>query len=764
MISKNLEDSLNTALRMAQQRRHQYATVEHLLLALLDNPEATTILMACDCDLDQLSRDLEDHLKNHMQVISNQNHLYEVSPTVGFQRVIQRAVYQVQSAGKTTVTGAYVLVALFGEKDSHAVYFLERQDITRLDLQTAISHGPEENVPFGPPSDDGNETHSRHAKGQKADPLESFTVNLNEKARQGRIDPLIGRESEITRTLQVLCRRRKNNPLFVGDAGVGKTHLAEGLALRIVEGNVPEVVAKSTLYTLDMGALLAGTKFRGDFEARLKGVIKALIKLENAILFIDEIHTVIGAGSTSGGTMDASNLLKPILASGDLRCIGSTTYEEYRGIFEKDRALARRFQKIEVPEPSLDETISILNGLKPHYEAYHKIVYTQNAIQSAAELSARHITERRHPDSAIDVIDEAGAAVHLLDQETRPEQIDTEEVEAVVARIARIPPRSVSHDDRETLRSLDRNLRLVLFGQDPAVEQVCEAIKLSRAGLGNPERPVGCFLFAGPTGVGKTELARQLAKQLGVELVRFDMSEYMERHTVSRLIGAPPGYVGFDQGGLLTDAIHKTPHCVLLLDEIEKAHPDVFNLLLQVMDHGRLTDNNGRPSDFRNVILIMTTNAGAFEMERPSVGFVFQDSIGDDMKEIRRQFSPEFRNRLDAIISFSPLERESILRVVDKFLLALESDLEQKSVTLVVEDSARAWLGDHGYDRKNGARPMERLIRKKIRRVLAHELLFGTLAKQGGMVRLTTLNGEMDIQISGKAPVPTALVEQTSES
>ncbi|MBF0347919.1 MAG: ATP-dependent Clp protease ATP-binding subunit ClpA [Magnetococcales bacterium] len=737
MISKNLEESLNRAIRNAKQRRHQYATVEHLLLALMENPEVSSILALCGCDLALLADDLDGHLKNQVPEDDEFSSTVEITPTVGFQRVIQRAVYQVQAAGKNLVTGAYVLVAIFSEKQSHAVYFLERQNISRLDVQTAMSHSLHdlsEESPFKP-SDDHDAEH-RPGKGSSApSPLEQFTVNLNLEARENRIDPLIGRTAEMERTLQILCRRRKNNPLFVGEAGVGKTHLAEGLALRIVQEQVPEPVRDAVVYSLDMGALLAGTKFRGDFEARLKGVFKGLKEHPGAILFIDEIHTVVGAGSTSGGTMDASNLLKPLLASGEIRCIGSTTYEEYRGVFEKDRALARRFQKVEVGEPSLEETIEILKGLKVRYEEHHAIHYTGPAVQAAAELSRKHIHDRHHPDSAIDVLDEAGAAVRLWSAGKKKKTIGVKEIETVIARMAKIPPRSISHDDREILVHLEDHLKLSIFGQDEAVAQVCNAIKLSRSGLGNPEKPVGCFLFTGPTGVGKTELARQLALEMAVELIRFDMSEYMERHTVSRLIGAPPGYVGFDQAGLLTEAVTRNPYAVLLLDEIEKAHPDVFNLLLQVMDHGKLTDNNGRKADFRNVILIMTTNAGAWDINRTTLGFVPQQQVGDEMKEIKRLFSPEFRNRLDAMVSFGVLDRKTILHVVDKFLFILERDLEKQNVRLEVDDRAREWLADHGHDRSNGARPMERLIKQKVRQPLAAEILFGVL-KGGGKAML----------------------------
>lgn len=756
MISKHLESSLNKAIRTAHQRRHQYATVEHLLLALTENPEVTDILVQCGCNLGQLSHDLEGHLKVHIPSIANDDAPLEITPTVGFQRVIQRAVYQVQAAGRDVVTGAYVLVAIFGERQSHAVHFLERQNISRLDVQTAISHLMEGAGSEHPASPEGEETENGKTQQQGTpkveNPLALYAVNLTQQARDGKIDPLIGREPELLRTFQILSRRRKNNPLFVGDAGVGKTHLAEGLALKIAQGNAPEILSECVIYSLDMGSLLAGTKFRGDFEARLKGVLKQLKEKPNAILFIDEIHTVIGAGSTTGSTMDASNLLKPLLANGELRCIGSTTYEEFRGVFEKDKALARRFQKIDIPEPSLDETILILKGLKTRYEEHHGIRYTAPAIRVAAELSGRHIHDRKHPDSAIDVIDEAGAAARIAPVSRRKKSIGVREIEEVVARIARIPTRSVSHDDRDLLQNLERNILLTLFGQDPAVATVCQAIKLSRSGLANPLKPIGAFLLAGPTGVGKTELARLMARELAVELIRFDMSEYMERHAVSRLIGAPPGYVGFEQSGLLTEAVTKNPHAVLLLDEVEKAHPDIFNLLLQVMDHGSLTDNNGRRADFRNVILIMTTNAGAQDLDRASMGFVRQDHEGDDMKEIRRLFSPEFRNRLDAIVSFSHLEPAIILQVTDKFLDVLDRDLNLKNVTLEIDDTGRQWLADRGYDRKNGARPMERLIKEKIRQPLADELLFGKL-QQGGTVTVRALEGKLDLLIESATSV-----------
>ncbi|MBF0137478.1 MAG: ATP-dependent Clp protease ATP-binding subunit ClpA [Magnetococcales bacterium] len=750
MISKHLENSLNMALVLAHKRRHAFATLEHLLLALLKNPEVVPLLDACGCDFDRLTQDTEAHLAKHVPVFPDEKNVAEIQPTIGLQRVLQRALQQVQSSGKNVVTGSYVLVAMYAEKESHAVYFLQQQNISRLDLQTAMSHGLPEADPQQPGTTEAGEEAAptdpqRHNGPVRPDPLELYTLNLNDRARRGEIDPLIGRDAELTRTLQILCRRRKNNPLFVGDAGVGKTHLAEGLASRLVSGSVPDHLKACVIYSLDMGSLLAGTKFRGDFEGRMKGVINGLKKRPGSILFIDEIHTVIGAGTTSGSNIDASSLLKPLLASGEMRCIGSTTHEEYRAIFEKDRALARRFQKVDVPEPSLAETVQILQGLKSRYEEHHGIRYTLPALQTAAELSSRHITDRKHPDSAIDVLDEAGAACRLLPATRRKRAIGVKEVEDVVARMARIPPRSVSRDDREVLRNLEASLRLSLFGQEKAIDQISSAIKLARSGLGNPEKPVGSYLFSGPTGVGKTELARLLSRELGVELIRFDMSEYMERHTVSRLIGAPPGYVGFDQGGLLTDAVHKNPHAILLLDEIEKAHPDLFNLLLQIMDHGKLTDNNGRQTDFRNVMLIMTTNAGAQELDRPSLGFVAQTHQGDELKEIKKLFAPEFRNRLDAVIQFTHLEPSAIQQVVGKFLLVLEAQLVERSVTLHVDDAARHWLAKHGFDRSNGARPMERLIKNKIRKPLSEELLFGRL-QRGGTVQVTEADNELKLE------------------
>ncbi|TCO78919.1 ATP-dependent Clp protease ATP-binding subunit ClpA [Plasticicumulans lactativorans] len=743
MLSKELEFSINLAFREARDRRHEFMTVEHLLLALLDNPAAAEVLRACGANMDKLKTDLQHFIRENTPVLAADDPR-ETQPTLGFQRVLQRAVLHVQSSGNKEVTGANVLVAIFGEQDSQAVYFLKRQDISRLDVINYISHG------ISKVSDDNDNSSSPNSEDEPGEPssgrpLDNYASNLNDMARQGRIDPLIGRADEVERTIQILCRRRKNNPLFVGEAGVGKTAIAEGLAKLIVDGRVPDVLRKATIYSLDLGSLVAGTKYRGDFEKRLKAVLTQLRKERNAILFIDEIHTVIGAGAASGGVMDASNLIKPALASGDLKCIGSTTYQEYRGIFEKDRALARRFQKIDVAEPSVDETYQILKGLKSRFEEHHEVKYTPKALRAAAELSARYINDRHLPDKAIDVIDEAGAGQRLLPATKRKKTIGVGEIESIIAKIARIPPKSVSASDKDTLRHLERNLKLVVFGQDPAIAALANAIKMSRSGLGNEQKPIGSFLFAGPTGVGKTEVTRQLAKTLGIELVRFDMSEYMERHTVSRLIGAPPGYVGFDQGGLLTDAILKHPHAVLLLDEVEKAHPDVFNLLLQVMDHGTLTDNNGRKADFRNVILVMTTNAGADQMERSGIGFTTQDHSDDSLEAIKRLFAPEFRNRLDAVIQFQPLQTDTIGHVVDKFIIELEAQLESKGVTLDVTTAARAWLAVRGYDRKMGARPMARVIQDNIKKPLAEELLFGRLAN-GGHVVIDVVEDRLDIE------------------
>ena len=734
MLSSELEFCLNEAFQQARSNRHEYMTVEHLLLAMLDIPRVTEILRGCGIDMVRLRTSLEEFIDDstpRLEVESEQ----DVQPTLGFQRVLQRAVFHVQSSGKKEVKGENVLVAIFGEKQSQAVYLLGLQDVTRLDVVNFISHGM---TKTGNPAGDlesGDESESAEGEGSSS-PLDSFASNLNKLAEAGKIDPLIGRELELERTVQVLCRRRKNNPLYVGEAGVGKTALAEGLAKNIVEGNVPEVLRDCTIYALDMGSLLAGTKYRGDFEKRFKAVVAELKTDPGAILFIDEVHTVIGAGAASGGVMDASNLIKPLLGSGQLRCIGSTTYREYRGIFEKDHALARRFQKIDVVEPTIEETVEILKGLSSRFEEHHGVEYTDAALSAAAELSARHISDRQLPDKAIDVIDEAGARVRLEPSESRSKVIDVEDVESIVAKMARIPARSVSASDRDLLKHLDRDLKLVIFGQDSAIGALVSAIKMARSGLREPEKPVGSFLFAGPTGVGKTEVTRQLAHCLGIELIRFDMSEYMERHTVSRLIGAPPGYVGFDQGGLLTEAVTKNPHAVLLLDEIEKAHPEVFNLLLQVMDHGTLTDNNGRKTDFRNVILVMTTNAGAEEMNRASIGFTHQDHSTDGMAAIKKMFMPEFRNRLDSVIQFDTLKRDSILRVVDKLVLELESQLENHNVTLELEPGAREWIAERGHDEKMGARPMARIIQENIKRPLAEYLLFGELS-EGGHVTIT---------------------------
>ena len=729
MIAQELEVSLHMAFVEARQKRHEFITVEHLLLALLDNPTAAEVLRACGANLDELRKQLSQHIAEQTPRIGTEREV-DTQPTLGFQRVIQRAILHVQSSGKKEVTGANVLVAIFGEKDSHAVYFLQQQGITRLDVVNYISHG----ITKTPQPHSGKTESEAEQEGQAEtanSPLDNYTQNLNAQALAGKIDPLIGRDKELERVIQTLCRRRKNNPLLVGEAGVGKTAIAEGLARRIVENNIPELLEKSTVYSLDMGALLAGTKYRGDFEQRLKAVLKQLADNPNAILFIDEIHTVIGAGAASGGTLDASNLLKPVLSNGQLKCIGATTYTEYRGVFEKDHALSRRFQKIDVNEPSVEETVEILKGLKSRFEAHHGVKYTANALTTAAELSARHINDRHLPDKAIDVIDEAGAAQRIQPKSKQKKIIGKAEIEDIIAKIARIPPRSVSVDDRSALAKLDRDLKAVVFGQDKAIDALASAIKMARSGLGNPQKPIGSFLFSGPTGVGKTEVARQLAYCLGIELIRFDMSEYMERHAVSRLIGAPPGYVGFEQGGLLTEQITKKPYSVLLLDEIEKAHPDVFNILLQVMDHGTLTDNNGRKADFRNVAIVMTTNAGAEMLSRNSMGFTINKEAGDEMEAIKRLFTPEFRNRLDATISFGSLDHDVIMRVVDKFLMQLEEQLHEKKVETTFTPKLKEHLGKKGFDPLMGARPMARLIQDTIRRALADELLFGKLANGG---------------------------------
>ncbi|WP_439536990.1 ATP-dependent Clp protease ATP-binding subunit ClpA [Methyloversatilis sp.] len=731
MIAQELEVSLHMAFVEARQKRHEFITVEHLLLALLDNPSAAEVLRACAVNIDDLRKELSAFINEHTPVVDGSEEI-DTQPTLGFQRVIQRAILHVQSSGKKEVTGANVLVAIFGEKDSHAVYFLQRQGVTRLDIVNFISHGITKSAqPAAANKPEAEQSEQEPEGSQAGGALDSFTQNLNAQALMGKIDPLIGRDDELERVIQTLCRRRKNNPLLVGEAGVGKTAIAEGLARRIIEGRVPDILADATIYALDMGALLAGTKYRGDFEQRLKSVLKQLLDNANAILFIDEIHTLIGAGAASGGTLDASNLLKPALSSGQLKCIGATTYTEYRGVFEKDHALSRRFQKIDVNEPSVQETVSILKGLKSRFEQHHGVKYSSTALSSAAELSARYINDRHLPDKAIDVIDEAGAAQRVLPKSKQKKVIGKTEIEEIVAKIARVPSQHVSNDDRSALRNLDRDLRNVVFGQDKAIDALATAIKMSRSGLGNPQKPIGSFLFSGPTGVGKTEVARQLAYCMGIELVRFDMSEYMERHAVSRLIGAPPGYVGFDQGGLLTEAVTKKPHCVLLLDEIEKAHPDIYNILLQVMDHGTLTDNNGRQADFRNVVIIMTTNAGQETLQKSVIGFTDDRKPGDEMVDIKRLFTPEFRNRLDAIISFKPLDREIILRVVDKFLMQLEGQLQEKKVEVVFSDTLRAWLAESGFDPLMGARPMSRLIQDTIRSALADELLFGRLTNGG---------------------------------
>ncbi len=757
MFSKDLEYSIGQCYKRAREARHEYMTVEHLLLSLLDNPSAEAVLKASGADFPRLRADLEQAIEKSVVKLDIEDGR-DTQPTLGFQRVLQRAVYHVQSSGKKEVTGANVLVAIFGEKDSHAVYFLNQQDVTRLDAVNYPSHGIAKHGGEEPQQhEDGARAEAGEGGEAKGDALAEFAADLNALAREGKIDPLVGRGEEVERTIQVLCRRRKNNPLYVGEAGVGKTALAEGLAKRIVDGQVPEVLADAVIYALDLGALVAGTKYRGDFEKRLKGVLAALKKVPGAILFIDEIHTIIGAGSASGGTMDASNLIKPILASGELRCIGSTTFQEYRGIFEKDRALARRFQKIDIVEPTVGEAVEILQGLKARYEAHHGVSYADDAIRAAVDLSVKHIGDRLLPDKAIDVIDEAGARQRLLPEDARKQLIDVEEIEAIVARMARIPAKQVSASDKDVLAHLERNLKMVIFGQDPAIETLTSAIKLARSGLGNPDKPIGNFLFAGPTGVGKTEVTRQLALQLGIELVRFDMSEYMEPHSVSRLIGAPPGYVGFDQGGLLTEKIVKTPHCVLLLDEVEKAHPDIFNILLQVMDRGVLTDTNGREANFKNVIVVMTTNAGAAQAARRSIGFTQQDHSTDAMEVIRRSFSPEFRNRLDAVVQFQPLGMEHILRVVDKFLIELEAQLHEKDVALSAPPAAREWMAQHGFDPLMGARPMARVIQDRIKRPLADELLFGKLVG-GGRVGIDVVDGELTVEAR---PEPEKLLPAT---
>ncbi len=747
MLNRGLEDTLSVAFRTAKEKRHEFMTVEHLLLALLDNKEAGDVLRACGADFEQLRKQLSDFIDETTPLLPDNIPDVETQPTLGFQRVLQRAVFHVQSSGKSEVTGANVLVAIFSEQESQAVFALQKQGVERIDTVNYISHGvskgadPHHEESHAPLEGEANEENEKS-------PLAKYAVNLNVQAAQGRIDPLVGRDAEVERVIQILSRRRKNNPLLVGEAGVGKTAIAEGLAKLIVEGQVPDIIKDSVVHALDLGALLAGTKYRGDFEKRLKGLLNEIRQQEHAILFIDEIHTIIGAGAASGGSMDASNLLKPLLSSGEIRCIGSTTFQEFRGIFEKDRALARRFQKVDVLEPSVEDTYQILRGLKPRFESHHEVEYTDAALRAAAELADRYINDKHMPDKAIDVIDEAGAYQRLLPQELRKKLIEVVDVESIVAKIARIPPKSVSASDKDLLANIDSNLKMVVLGQDEAIDTLASAIKLSRAGLKEPNKPVGCFLFSGPTGVGKTEVTNQLARLLGIELVRFDMSEYMERHTVSRLIGAPPGYVGYDQGGLLTEAITKSPHCVLLLDEIEKAHPEVFNLLLQVMDNGTLTDNNGRKADFRNVIMVMTTNAGAEAMARASFGFAHQDHSSDGMAAIRKMFTPEFRNRLDAIIQFKALGMNIIKGVVDKFLTELQAQLDEKKVVLHLDESARAWFAEHGYDEQMGARPMKRLIQDKLKKPLAEMILFGDLTERGGEVMITVNDaGEIVVEV-----------------
>jgi ATP-dependent Clp protease ATP-binding subunit ClpA len=753
-FSTTLEQSIHAALALANARRHELATLEHLLLALIDEPDAARVMKACSVDLDELRKNLEEYIDDDLSTLITEVDGSEAVPTAAFQRVIQRAAIHVQSSGRTEVTGANVLVAIFAERESNAAYFLQDQEMTRYDAVNFIAHGVAKDPAFGEArpivgadDDDDRTTETTTETAEAKDSaLAKYCVDLNAKSAKGDVDPLIGRDHEVERCIQVLCRRRKNNPLLVGDPGVGKTAIAEGLARKIVNGEVPEVLSETTIYSLDMGALLAGTRYRGDFEERLKAVVSELEDHDDAVLFIDEIHTVIGAGATSGGAMDASNLLKPALQGGKLRCMGSTTYKEFRQHFEKDRALARRFQKIDVNEPSVEDSVKILQGLKPYFEDHHQIRYTHDAIKSAVELSARYINDRKLPDKAIDVIDEAGAAQHLVAESKRRKTIGVKEIEAVVAKIARIPPKNVSKDDAETLKDLEKSLKRVVFGQNLAIEALSSAIKLARAGLREPEKPIGNYLFAGPTGVGKTEVAKQLADTLGVELIRFDMSEYMEKHAVSRLIGAPPGYVGFDQGGMLTDSIDQNPHCVLLLDEIEKAHPDVYNILLQVMDHGKLTDHNGRTTDFRNVILIMTSNAGAAEQAKEAIGFGRDRREGEDTAAIERTFTPEFRNRLDAVIPFQPLPKEVILQVVEKFVLQLEAQLMDRNVHIELTPAAAAWLGDKGYDAKMGARPLGRVIQEHIKKPLAEELLFGKLTK-GGVVRVLVKDDKLELEV-----------------
>lgn len=750
MLDKELEYTLNLAFKEARSKRHEFVTVEHLLIALLENSSAVEVLKACGGNIDRLRHNLIEFIDRTTPVIPAHIHDRDTQPTLGFQRVLQRAVFHVQSSGKTEVMGANVLAAIFSEQESQSVYFIRQENISRLDVINYIAHGSTKSHPARDGEQFGGGHYMEEGEGlaeESASPLEQFTTNLNARAKLGMIDPLIGREDEIERTIQVLCRRRKNNPLLIGEAGVGKTAIAEGLAKFIVDKKIPSILENSIIYSLDLGSLLAGTKYRGDFEKRLKSVLHQLKEQKGAILFIDEIHTIIGAGAASGGLMDVSNLIKPLLASGDLTCIGSTTYKEYRSIFEKDHALARRFQKIDVKEPSIEQTIEILKGLRSRFEDHHHVNYTDAALEAAARLSARYISDRRLPDKAIDLVDEVGAYQYLLPEANRKKIIEPVDIEKVVAKIARVPERNVSTSDREALKNLTRDLKMMIFGQDEALDTLSAAVRLSRSGLRDATKPIGCFLFTGPTGVGKTEVAKQLAKSLGIELIRFDMSEYMERHTVSRLIGAPPGYVGYDDGGLLTEAVNKHPHSVILLDEIEKAHPDVYNLLLQIMDHGTLTDTNGRKTDFRHTILVMTSNAGADLIDKSNIGFTLQDNATDVIGAVTRLFSPEFRNRLDAMIQFKSLDNKIILHVVNKFLMELEVQLETKHVVLEIDDSARGWLAKNGYDNKMGARPMARLIQEQIKRPLAEELLFGKLSKKGGHVRVTVEKGKLKFAI-----------------